>query len=109
MTCRPSPPLAWYIQISPAPSERSFTKWRRTKMYWLSGDQAGLLTNQRFSLLTWRAPLPSRAITQMFHSPSRSLVNAIDLPSGLKRGCMSKAGAARQAFGQPAAAARRRA
>ena len=35
---------------------------------------------------------PSASIVQMFQRPSRSLVNAIRLPSGLKRGCMSKAG-----------------
>ena len=30
VTCSPSlPPDEWYIQISPAPSERSLTKWRR--------------------------------------------------------------------------------
>jgi hypothetical protein len=28
----------------------------------------------------------------MFHRPARSLENAMRLPSGLNRGCMSKAG-----------------
>jgi hypothetical protein len=35
---------------------------------------------------------PSASITQMLKRPPRSLVKAIDLPSGLKRGCMSNAG-----------------
>jgi hypothetical protein len=89
VTWRPSAPLAWNIQISPEPSERSATKWRRAKMYWPSGDHDGLFTHQRFSCDTGFAFLPSGSIVQMFHSPSRSLVKAMRLPSGLKRGCMS--------------------
>ena len=60
-------------------------------MYWPSARQVGLLTNQRFSLRHLVRVLAVGAITQMFHRPSRSLANAIRLPSGLKRGCMSKA------------------
>ena len=61
-------------------------------MYLPSGDQVGLLTNQRRSRETCFGFFPSTSIVQMFHRPSRSLANAIRLPSGLKRGCMSKAG-----------------
>ena len=48
--------------------------------------------NQRFSRDTCFAFFPSASIVQMFQRPSRSLENAMRLPSGLKRGCMSKAG-----------------
>ena len=48
--------------------------------------------NQRRSRETCFAFFPSASIVQMFQSPSRSLANAMRLPSGLKRGCMSKAG-----------------
>ena len=61
-------------------------------MEWPSAPHAGLFTNQRFSFDTCRASLPSASTVQMFHSPSRSDEKAMRLPSGLKRGCMSKAG-----------------
>ena len=48
--------------------------------------------NQRRSRDTCFAFFPSGSIVQMFQRPSRSLANAMRLPSGLKRGCMSKAG-----------------
>jgi hypothetical protein len=60
-------------------------------MYAPSADQAGLLMNQRFSRDTCFAFFPSVSIVQMFQRPSRSLANAMRLPSGLKRGCMSNA------------------
>ena len=74
------------------------------------GDQAGLLMNQRLSRDTCFAFLPSASIVQMFQRPSRSLANAMRLPSGLKRGCMSKAGplVMRVAGGRAAAADRHR-
>ena len=59
---------------------------------WPVGAQAGLFTHHFFSLDTCFGFLPSASITQMLNRPSRSLVKAISLPSGLKRGCMSKAG-----------------
>ncbi len=64
-------------------------------MYEPSGDQVGLFTNHRFSREICLPSLPSLLATstvQMFHRPSRSLVIAMRLPSGLKRGCMSNAG-----------------
>jgi len=49
------------------------------------------LTNHRFSRDICLASFPSTSIVQMFHRPSRSDENAMRAPSGLKRGCMSKA------------------
>ena len=42
-------------------------------MYSPSGDQVGLLMNQRFSREICFGSLPSASIVQMFHRPSRSL------------------------------------
>ena len=61
-------------------------------MYCPSGDQVGLFTNHRRSREICFASLPSAAIVQMFHKPSRSEENAMRLPSGLNFGCMSKTG-----------------
>jgi hypothetical protein len=61
-------------------------------MYLPSGDHVGLLTNHFFSREICFGSFPSTSIVQMFQSPSRSLVNAIRRPSGLKRGCMSNTG-----------------
>ena len=61
-------------------------------MYSPSGDHVGLLMNQRRSREICFGSFPSTSMVQMFHRPSRSLVSAMRLPSGLKRGCMSKAG-----------------
>jgi hypothetical protein len=57
-----------------------------------SGAQVGLFTHHFSSRDTAFGFLPSASITQMLKRPPRSLVNAISLPSGLKRGCISKAG-----------------
>ena len=61
-------------------------------MYCPSGAHAGLFTNQRLSREICFSFFPSPSIVQMFHSPSRSELNAMRDPSGLKRGCMSNAG-----------------
>ena len=57
-----------------------------------SGAHVGLFTHHFSSRDTAAGFLPSASITQMLNRPPRSLVKAIRLPSGLKRGCMSKAG-----------------
>ena len=90
-------PDAWYIHISPAPSERRLVKCLRATMLCPSRVHVGWLRRRKLSLVTWRGWEPSTFITQILSpplppSPVRSETKAICVPSGLKAGCMSHAG-----------------
>src|SRR5574337_1244883 len=85
----PSPPVVWYIHISPAPRERVEVKCLRAMMYCPSADHVGLFSRRKFSFVTSLAFVPSAFIIQILSPPPASLVKAIFFPSGLKRGCCS--------------------
>jgi hypothetical protein len=60
----------------------------RATMYSESGVQAGPFRRRKLSFVTACGFEPSRSMTQMLSPPERSLVKAIQRPSGEKRGCM---------------------
>ena len=65
-------------------------KCLRAATYCESGVHVGLFSSRKVSLVTCCGFLPSRSMIQMLSPPERSEVNAIHLPSGEYRGCMSQ-------------------
>ena len=59
-------------------------------MYWPSGDQMGEAKLMRSDRVMMRGAEPSALAIQMFLEPLRSLMKAMCLPSGEKRGCWSQ-------------------
>src|SRR5438270_1383905 len=79
-TAKPVPPRTLYSQTSSV--DMGSCDWRDTMMYSPSGSHAGEAKVLCLSWLICRAPDPSGLQIQTFSAPSRSLRNAIFLPSG---------------------------
>ena len=58
-------------------------KCLRAAMNSLSGVQAGLFSNRKLSFVTWTGSEPSRPMIQMLSPQPRSVVKAMNRPSGL--------------------------
>src|SRR3990170_3583132 len=88
VTCTPEPPRTWYIHNSKV---RCAQPVRETMTYSPSGVHAGDANSELLSLESFFGSLPPAFMIHRFSAPSRSERKAIHIPSGEKRGWLSKA------------------